>query len=111
VLSLNAVASMSMLPVVVKNIDKVLNMAEFTAGNAYADFDSKTDNIAAITIGGLVAGKILAKVGFFALIVKFWKILMLAIVGAFAGIKRFFTGKKKEQLIPAIETEEGPSAV
>lgn len=97
VLSLNAIASIGQLSLVNGDIDKVLNMAEFTDGNKYSDFNSSTDKIAMYTIGGLVAGKILAKVGLWALIIKFWKLIAVGVVGAFAGIKRFFLGKKKEE--------------
>jgi len=47
----------------------------------------------------LVAGKILAKVGFFALIVKFWKLIALAIAGAGGGIWKYFKRRKKDDEI------------
>jgi uncharacterized membrane-anchored protein len=95
VLSLNAIASMSELPLVQQNIDKVLSMAEFTDGNRYADYSSSNgDKIAAYTIGGLVAGKILTKIGFLALILKFWKLVVAGFVGISYAIKKFF--KKKD---------------
>ncbi len=96
VLSVNALATMDQLADVKKNIPAVLKMAQFDKGYKYDEFDSGIDKVAAWTIGGLVAGKILAKVGVFALLLKFWKLGMLAVAGAFAAIKRFFTGKKKE---------------
>jgi uncharacterized membrane-anchored protein len=86
---------MSELPMVKQDIDKVLSMAHFTNGNTYANFNSNTDNIAAYTIGGLVAGKVLAKVGFFALIAKFGKVIIAAIAGAFFLVKKKLTGKGK----------------
>ncbi len=95
ILSLNAVASMSELPLVKKDINKVLAMAQFTSGNTYADFNSNTDHIAAYTIGGLVAGKVLAKVGFFALIAKFAKVIIAAIVGAFYFVRKKLTGRSR----------------
>lgn len=98
-LSLNAVGKMYDLPLVNKDIAKVLNLASFTEGNSYFDFDPKVDNVAAWTIGGLVAGKILAKVGFFALIAKFlaplWKFIILAFAGLGAWFKKKL-GRKKE---------------
>ncbi len=93
VLSLNAVASMNELPLVQQNIDKVLGMAEFTEGNKYSDYSSSNgDKIAAYTIGGLVAGKLLLKVGFLA---KFWKLIAVGVMGAFYGIRKLITGKGK----------------
>jgi uncharacterized membrane-anchored protein len=96
VLSLNAIASMEQLDMVKKDIDKVLTMATFTEGNQYKDFDSKTDKIAAWTIGGLVAGKILAKVGFFAIFAKFFKVILIGIAAAGGAIWKFLGGRKKE---------------
>ena len=98
-LSLNAVGRMYDLPQVNKDISKVLNVASFTEGNSYFDFDPKVDHVAAWTIGALVAGKILAKVGFFALIAKFlapfWKFLVLGFAGIGAWFKRKL-GRKKD---------------
>lgn len=91
ILSMNAVATMNELDMVKKDIDKVLKIPAFTEGNMYKDFDSKTDNVAAWTIGGLVAGKVLLKVGFFA---KFWKFILLGVAALGAGVKKIF-GRKK----------------
>ena len=96
VLSLNAIATMDQLAEVKKNIPNVLHMAQFDKGYKYEEFDSGVDNVAAWTIGGLVAGKILAKAGLFVVLLKFWKLIALGVVGAFAAVKRFMSGKKKE---------------
>jgi uncharacterized membrane-anchored protein len=102
VLSMNAVATMSELDAVKKDIDKVLAMPSFTEGNMYKDFDSKTDNVAAWTIGGLVAGKVLLKVGFWAVIGKFlvagWKFILIGLAAVAAGIKKFFGRKSSEEI-------------
>jgi uncharacterized membrane-anchored protein len=106
VLSLNAVASMSELQLVTKDIDKVLGMASFTKGNTYAEFDSKIDDVAAWTIGGLVAGKVLAKAGFLALILKNIKLVVLGLIAFGGAAWRFITGrKKKEDDMPQESTE------
>lgn len=105
VLSFNAVAGISGLPIVKQDIDKVLAMSDFTTGNKYSDFDSNIDEVAAYSIGGLVAGKVLMKIGFWAVIAKFWKLIIGGIVAAFYGVKRFFTGKKEES---QVETEPVP---
>jgi uncharacterized membrane-anchored protein len=67
VLSFNAVASMAQLSTVEEGMKEVLGFADFNAGHRYADFDSKTDHVAAYGIGALVAGKLAAKAGFFKL--------------------------------------------
>lgn len=97
VLTLSAIASMSQLDSVNRNLDNVLSMVSFDKGYAYADFDSKVDNVAAWTIGGLVAGKILAKAGFFALILKNIKLVGLGLVAAGSAIWRFITGRRRKE--------------
>jgi uncharacterized membrane-anchored protein len=101
VLSMNAIASMSDLDSVKNDINKVLAMPSFTEGNTYKDFNSKTDNIAAWTIGGLVAGKLLLKVGLLATIGKFllagWKFILIGIAAVWGGIKKFFGKGKTEE--------------
>lgn len=99
ILNLNAVASMNELPEVKSNIDKIIRCVEYNDGHRYSDFIPDVDNVAAWTIGGLVAGKILAKVGFFALIVKFWKLIALAIAGAGGGIWKYLKRRKKSDEI------------
>jgi uncharacterized membrane-anchored protein len=109
-ISLNAVGKMDELPVVNKDISKVLDVATFTNGNSYNDFDPKIDKVAAWTIGGLVAGKLLAKAGLFAVILKFLAPLWKFIVLFFAGIGAWFKkrlGRKKE---PDMQDYYTPSA-
>ena len=97
VLVMKAISGMSQLDSVNKNKDNILKMVSFTKGSRYEDFDSNVDDVAAWTIGGLVAGKVLAKVGFLALILKNIKLVLLAIAGIGGGAWRFITGKKKKQ--------------
>jgi uncharacterized membrane-anchored protein len=101
VFMINAIASMNALPEVKTNIDKVIASVEFKDGHKYSDFLPDVDNVAAWTIGGLVAGKILAKVGFFVLLAKFWKVIALAIAGGGGAIWKYFKGRKnKEENLP-----------
>jgi len=93
----NAVASMSELPEVKPSINKILASVQFEPGYTYADFDPKTDNVAAWSIGGLVAGKVLAKVGFFAVIAKFGKLIILGLIAAGGFVWNFIRGRKKEE--------------
>ncbi|WP_143305571.1 DUF2167 domain-containing protein [Chitinophaga vietnamensis] len=112
ILSLNAVCTMHELPLVKADIGKVLHMATFTEGNTYFDFDPKVDNVAAWTIGGLVAGKVLAKVGFFAIIAKFlaagWKFILLGFAAVVGFVKRLF-GRKKDADQPEDTTPVTPA--
>ncbi|POY38578.1 DUF2167 domain-containing protein [Solitalea longa] len=106
VLILNAIATMNDLPQVKQDISQVLNIVQFSDGYAYKDFDPKVDEVAAWTIGGLVAGKVLAKVGFFAIIAKFGKIIVFGIIAFFSAIWKRLRGKRNEE--PTTEPEEEP---
>ena len=107
VLILNAIATMPNLPLVQKDIPKVLDIVQFSDGYQYKDFNPSIDQVAAWTIGGLVAGKVLAKVGLWVVILKFWKLIALAFVGFFVSIKGKIKGwfSKKEPVKNEVKTE------
>lgn len=108
VLVLNAISTMNEFPLVKKDIGKVLDIVQFGDGFRYDQFDSSVDEVAAWTIGGLVAGKVLAKVGFFAIILKFGKFIVIGLL-AFAGkIKNMIFGNKEQEVTRpvAIENKE-----
>jgi uncharacterized membrane-anchored protein len=89
VLVLNAVAGMNQLGGIKQEMKHVIDFTEFTPGNRYADFDSKTDRIAEYGLAALVAGGVAAKLGFFgklfALLLAFKKLILigLAAIGSF----------------------------
>ena len=96
-LSLNAVADMRDLARVNDGMKKILPMAQFDAGNTYADYNPSTDKLAAYGLAALVGGGIAAKAGLFAKLgvlllagKKFIVLILLAIGGVF---KKMF-GKK-----------------
>lgn len=97
VLSLNAIAEMNQLDEVKKNIPSILKMASFEKGNTYAEFDPKVDEVAAWTIGGLVAGKILLKAGVLAGLLKFWKLIAIGVVAAGSFIVKLIRRKKTQE--------------
>lgn len=80
VLVMNFVAGMEALQAVEAAAPDILAMAEFSAGERYADFDPSLDEVAAVGVGGLIAGKVLAKTGLLAagllILKKFWFILL-----------------------------------
>lgn len=94
VLELNAVAALSQLPRVAPQMEDVLARVEFVSGHRYDDFDPDLDEVAVYGIGGLVAGKALAKAGFFAVLVKILlaakKLLVVAAVAVVVLVKRWF---------------------
>ncbi|RYJ38474.1 membrane-anchored protein-like protein [Flavobacterium anhuiense] len=103
--NISAVAGVNQLAEVKASIPGIIKSVEFNDGHKYLDFDADTDTVAAWTIGGLVAGKVLAKVGFFAILAKFGKFIVIGIIAAFAAIKKFLFGDK-DQIVtkPAEET-------
>jgi uncharacterized membrane-anchored protein len=103
---LNAIALTDQLPEVQANIDHVLGSVTFEKGSSYFDFDPKVDQVAAWTIGSLVAGKILAKVGFFALFLKFWKIIGIALIAGASSLWKFFSGRKEQKPVVSKSREE-----
>lgn len=94
VLSLNFISDIENLSVINKDIPKLLPNVNFNAGHAYRDFDSSIDKIAAVGIGGLIAGKVLAKTGLLVLLLKFWKFLAIGAIAIFAGAKKIFSRKE-----------------
>ena len=48
-------------------------MISFTQGNRYSDYLPGTDTVAAVGIGGLIAGKAAAKAGLLVLLLAFLK--------------------------------------
>jgi uncharacterized membrane-anchored protein len=102
VLVLNAVASMSALEEVKGNIDPVLTAFAYSEGNQYDDFDPEIDEVAAWTIGGLVAGKVLAKAGILALLLKNIKLIGLAMVGLGGAIWNWFRRKTEPPTVREI---------
>ena len=66
-------------------LNSVLAIAQFDQGSRYQDFDPSVDEVAAYGIGVLIAGKVLAKIGFFAaelIFVKKFGLILVFIVGA-----------------------------
>ena len=102
-LDMNAIGDIDVLPLFNKDIKKVLASVNFNEGHRYEDFDSSMDKVAAYGIGGLIAGKVLAKVGFFAIIAKFGKFIIIGIIGLFAAFKNKLFGRKPKETVTKIE--------
>ena len=94
--SLNAVGDISKLDEIKSQIPNVFNAFSFTSGNAYSDYNSGIDKVAAVGIGGLVAGKVLAKVGFFAIILKYIKVIIVAVIAGGSWIWRKITNSRED---------------
>jgi uncharacterized membrane-anchored protein len=100
VLVLNAVASMAQLPEIEAATPAILGMVDFQAGHRYADFNSKTDEVASYGLAALVAGGVMAKTGMFAklglIFAKFAKVIIVGGLALFGMIAKFFKGRKVE---------------
>lgn len=95
VLIMNFIAGMEQLPDIQRNLDTVLALAEFERGEAYSDFDPEIDEVAAYGVGALVAGKVLAKTGFIAIVIAFLKKFGVFIVIALGAFAKSLWGKRK----------------
>jgi uncharacterized membrane-anchored protein len=92
VLVLNFVADMDQKDLIAGELDKVLAMAEFKPGSRYADYTPGMDKVAAYGIGGLIAGKVMAKAGLFAaaliFLKKFGVLIVLGLGALVAKLRR-----------------------
>ncbi len=97
VLVLNAVAGMNQISQIKSEMPAILAVTEFTQGNRYADFDSKTDHTAEYGLAALVAGGVAAKMGLFAklglFLLAFKKFILIGLVAAGALLKKVFSRK------------------
>ena len=88
----NAIGTMENLPEVNDDLDDFLGSLAYNAGNRYADFDPDIDEVAGYGIAALMGAKVLAKTGLLAgigvFLLKAWKLVMVAVVAAGAGLKR-----------------------
>ncbi len=76
--------------------------------NMFIDIQSEYKNVEGLLkIKGLIAGKVLAKVGFFALLLKFSKFIIIGLIAA-AGAAWKFLFKKKEPVEEIAETTNTP---
>jgi uncharacterized membrane-anchored protein len=97
-LSLNAVAPIDQLDKVRADMPQVLAMTDFDTGERYADYDSKTDKLAAYGIAALVAGGIAAKAGLFAklglMLLALKKFVIIGIAAIVGFFRKLFNRKK-----------------
>jgi uncharacterized membrane-anchored protein len=99
-LNLNSVGSMEQLPEIQAALPGVLGSVSFRSGNRYEDFNNSTDRVAKYGIAALIAGGVLAKKGFLAVIIavlaKFAKVIIVGVIAAGGAVARMF-GRSKSQ--------------
>lgn len=98
-LSMNLVSSMPELAANKPQLEKLLAQTSFNPGKSYADFHAGTDRVAEYGIAALVTGLAVKKLGLFAVIAAFalksFKLIAVAALALFAGIRGFFKRKKE----------------
>ncbi|MFM2267839.1 MAG: hypothetical protein RL757_1280 [Bacteroidota bacterium] len=102
ILSFNAIGDIGVLGDVKPVINSVISGATFAEGNRYSDFNPSLDKVAGLTVGGLVAGKVLAKVGVFAFLLKYIKLIFIGVAALGGGLWKRLTGKKDEEPEPEV---------
>lgn len=100
VLILQAVAGMDQLDQIRAATPQILAMVNYNEGHRYADFNPKTDKVAAYGLAALVVGGIAAKAGFFKLLIPVLlaakKFVVIGVVAVVGFAKRLFRGGQKE---------------
>jgi uncharacterized membrane-anchored protein len=97
-LSLEAIADMGDLKRVNEGMKEILPMAQFDAGNTYAEHNPDTDKVAAYGLGALVAGGVAAKTGLLAkigaILIAGKKVIVVAVLALFGFLGKLFMKKK-----------------
>lgn len=93
-LTLNVISGIEQLPQVNNDMEVILGSVDFNEGYRYSDFNPDLDEVAAYGVGGLIAGKILAKTGLLAGLLKFWKVIALGAVGIFGALRKRIFGSR-----------------
>jgi uncharacterized membrane-anchored protein len=94
VLVLNAIAPIAQLATIEQATPTLLSMVNFQEGHRYTDFNASTDKVATYGLAALVAGGLLAKGGFFKVLIAGLlaakKFVIIGVVAAAAAIKKLF---------------------
>lgn len=97
-ISLNLITAASAIETDKKTAHELLSATDFNPGKRYADFDSSTDKVAAYGLAALVGGLAAKKLGLLAVIgaflLKFAKVIFVAVVAGGGAIAKFFKSKK-----------------
>jgi uncharacterized membrane-anchored protein len=93
------IAGMDQLPEIKANLDPVLSLVSFKEGKKYSDFVPGMDTVAAVGIGGLIAGKIAAKAGLIAV-----ALVALKKFGILVLVPLMWLGRKFKSLLSKSES-------
>jgi len=97
-ISLNLITVTSTIETDKASARELLGAIDFNSGKRYTDFDASTDKVAAYGLAALIGGVAAKKLGLLAVIgaflLKFAKIIFVAVIAAGGAIAKFFKGKK-----------------
>ena len=96
VLIVSFIANIEQLDEVKAAAPEIRKMVDFTEGNRYADFQPGVDTVAAIGIGGLIAGKLAAKAGILVVLLAFLKKGFVLVLLPVMWLVNKLRGKKPE---------------
>ncbi len=95
--SLNLITSESTIDQDKTAAEPLLGGVDFKSGKGYGDFNSSTDKIAAYGLAALVAGVAVKKLGLLALfaatLLKYAKLIMIAVAAFGAGLAKWFKSR------------------
>ncbi|MFC4314288.1 DUF2167 domain-containing protein [Steroidobacter flavus] len=98
--SLNLITAASAIETHKAAARELLGAIDFNSGKRYADFNASTDKVAAYGLAALVGGVAAKKLGLLAVVgaflLKFAKLIFIAVVAAGGAIVKFFKGKREE---------------
>lgn len=99
-ISLNLITASSAIEADKSAARELLGAIDFNSGKRYTDFDASTDKVAAYGLAALIGGVAAKRLGLIAVIgaflLKFAKIIIIAVAAAGGAIAKFFKGKKDE---------------
>lgn len=108
VLEMKAVASMGQMAAVEARMKDVLALVEFAPGHRYEEFDSSVDRVAGYGLVGVVAGGLLAKAGFFKLLLAGLlaakKFVIVGAVALFGAASKWLRGRARPSAVPPAVT-------
>ena len=117
-ISMNMVSPLATIGTDKAYANLMLSKLDYTQGKKYADFDAKTDKVAEFGLAALIAGVAVKKLGLLAVVtafvIKFAKIILVAVAGGLAAFRKFF--RRNQPAAPAdlptapIMTIEAPKA-
>ena len=94
VMTVTAVASPEEIATAAAATDALLGGYRFQPGSTYAEYVPGKDKLASYGLAALVAGGLGAAAVKSGLLGKFWKVVVVAVAGGAAWVRRLFTGRK-----------------